>query len=132
MQEIALTTDGLSVLTPVSCALEASDLELIRYSSCLLLPAPLPFVLLNDVEYVQGCEDGFNFFYEFSEACESLSALKAHILQELFPGPSDDASLALRVGSVHGFLSFLAFIDRALALQGLGFLTCLVEHLARL
>src|SRR5262249_32294289 len=119
---------GLPSLTLVPCTLEVSDLGLIRYSSCLLLPASLPSTVVNDADYVQGCQDGFAFFYEFSEACQSLSTLKTHIMQEVLPGFSYD-SLAMRVGCVHGFLSSLAFIDRALALQGLALLIRLVEHL---
>jgi len=117
-------------LAVVSSPVTFGDFEALRYSSRLLLSVSLPNGITNDVEYAQGCADGFDFFSEYSQDCESLAALRACILQELFPGPSDDASLALRIGCVHGFLSFLAFIDRGLALAGLDFLVHLVDHLA--
>jgi len=126
-----IITGPLPVLDVVPCALTLEDLELINYSPCLLLPASLPSVIVNDAEYVQGCKDGFDFYGEYPEVYEApnLSVLKTYIMQELFPGPSDTASLAVRVGCVHGFLSMLAFTDRAFALAGLDILIYLVDHL---
>ena len=129
MLQTARITGPLPLLDVVSCALLPEDLESIPYSSRLLLPASLPDVIVNDVEYVRGCEAGFGLYFDYPEACVSLSALKEYIMQELFPGPLDTASLAQRVAFQHGFLSALALTDRALALKGLSILARLTDHL---
>lgn len=131
MQETALTTDVLPALTLVPCILDFEDFQDVSYSPRLLLPVCLPSVIADDAEYTQGCEVGFDLFLEWSwvDEAPSLIGLKQHIVQELFPGPSDTASLAARFGAVHGFLSVLAFFDRALALQGLDILLHLTDHL---
>ncbi len=132
MQKIAPMIDVLPSFSAVPCVLLPEDFQNVSYSFRLLLPVSLPSVIVDDVEYAEGCEIGFDVYFDYPEIYEShsLSALKEFIMQELFPGPSDSASLAVRVGCVHGFLSVLAFTDRALAFVGLDILTRLTDHLA--
>ena len=115
----------------VACPLTLEELGAIPYSPDFLLSVSLPDVLTNDAEYAEGCELGFEMFFGYPEVYESRSfpVLGERIMQELFPAPSDSVSLAARVGLVHGFLSLLAFGDRALALRGLSLLAHLTDHL---
>ena len=131
MLQVTQTTDVLSPVPAVACPLTLEDLGAIPYSPRLLLLVSLPPVIVNDVEYVEGCELGFAMFFGYPEVYESRSfpVVGERIMQELFPDAPDCVSLAARVGLVHGFLSLLAFVDRALALRGLAFLAHLTDHL---
>ncbi len=131
MLHVAQTTDVLSLVPAVPCPLTLENLGAIPYSPRLLLLISLPDVVVNDAEYAEGCELGFDMFFGYPEVYESRSfpVVGERIMQELFPGSSDSVSLAARVGLVHGFLSLLAFVDRALALRGLSLLAHLTDHL---
>ena len=131
MWQVAQTTDMLSLIPAVPCPLTLEDLGAIPYSPRLLLLVSLPSVITNDAEYAEGCELGFAMFFGYPEVYESRSfpVVRERIMQELFVGPSDAVSLAARVGLLHGFLSLLACVDRALALRGLSLLAHLTDHL---
>jgi hypothetical protein len=128
MLQLVHTTDALplSVVAP----LLPEDFQDVPYSSCFLLPASFPDVIVNDPLYVEWCETGFALYFDDPyNGTSSLSALKVFILQEMFPGSSDDAPFVQHIGFLHGWLSALAFIHRALALQGLDILAYLTDHL---
>ncbi len=131
MLQVTQTTGMLSLVPAVPYTLRLEDLGAIPYSPRLLLLFSLPDVITNDAEYAEGCELGFDMFFAYPEVYESRSfpIVRERIMQELFPGPSDAVSLAACIGLVHGFLSLLAFVDRALALRGLSLLACLTDHL---
>ena len=130
MQQIAPTTDALSPLAVAPC-MSFEDFEHVSYSSSLLLPVSLPDTLVKDADYAYWCEEGFNMYADgwFADQVFSVSSLRVFILQEMFPGSSDDAPPVQHVGFLHGFLSALAFADRDLALVGLSLLVYLADHL---
>ena len=131
MLQVAQTTDMFSPVPVVACPLTLEDLGAIPYSPDLLLSVSLPSVLTSNAEYAEGCELGFDMFFGYSEVYESRSfpVVGQRIMQELFPDSPGSVSLAARVGLIHGFLSLLAFVDRALALRGLALLAHLTDHL---
>jgi hypothetical protein len=125
--QTARITGPLPLLDVVSCALLPEDLESIRYSSHLLLPATLPSVIVNDATYAQWCYMGFDSCSDGDYDTSSLPLLKAFIVNEVVCYPSDP--LVQHVGFLHGWLSALAFTDRTLALAGLSLLARLADHL---
>jgi hypothetical protein len=133
------------VLTPGAPSL-FKDLP---FNAALLLPVSLDVSLTAHAKFLPGCEDGFDWYFEsmhalnddgvvfFADSFYAWDEVQSFLTRNVLPdvavlrsGVSPQKALSLlswRAGFCLGWLSALALTDRALALQGLAFLTYLVS-----
>ena len=144
MKDCMCTVNTLPVVTlaPGTRSSSPADFQDLPYSPTLLLAAHFDASLTDDLEYLEGCEWGFHYYfaemhhwtpdlstYTFVDRHSTLDEVRDYLLREIVYDPVRNPTLlACRAGWGLGWLSALALTDRSLALMGLELLQELVLH----
>ena len=134
----------VSLKRSVESALTPAAFDTMPYTATVLLPVALDASIIEDSEYVAGCQAGFESY--FCEMHQWNEAVTSYVFVNRFYTPAQvkrrvrldmldsDANgwepslLPWRTGFMHGWLSALALTDYDLAIYGMGVLLALVNR----